>query len=99
MDAGLPGVEFEAHGQVAPAVEKNEEKPQKGRKIDKFRPFSCRKVKFVGFPGSKSDRLLVPVRFTDTGLRNRSMPSRGSSATLPSQRYPSLLMIIMIIDQ
>lgn len=29
MDAGLPGVEFEAHGQVAPAVEKNEEKTSK----------------------------------------------------------------------
>ncbi|WP_287649097.1 hypothetical protein, partial [Accumulibacter sp.] len=62
VDAGLLGVELEAYGQVAPAVEKNEEKPQKGRKIDKFRPFSCRKVKFVGFPGSKSDRLRSIVK-------------------------------------
>ena len=59
MDAGLPGVEPEAHGQIAPTVGKTRRKPSKRPQSRENPARSFRIVKFGGFLNLKSDRLLV----------------------------------------
>jgi hypothetical protein len=59
VDAGLPGVELEAHGQIAPTVGKTRRKPSKRPQSRENPAFSFRIVKFGGFLNLKSDRLLA----------------------------------------
>jgi len=70
VDAGLPGVELEAHGQIAPTVGKTRRKPSKRPQSRENPAFSFRIVKFGGFLNLKSDRLLV--------IANFAFPSRYS---------------------
>jgi hypothetical protein len=59
VDAGLLGVELEAHGQIASTVGKTRRKPSKRPQSRENPARSFRIVKFGGFLNLKSDRLLA----------------------------------------
>ena len=58
MDAGLHGVEFEAHGRIASTVGKRRGKPSEKPENQGNPAFLFRIVKFADLAGIKSDRLL-----------------------------------------
>ncbi|MBL8400077.1 MAG: hypothetical protein JNL00_03410 [Candidatus Accumulibacter sp.] len=86
MDAGLPGVEFEAHGQVAPAVEKNEEKTSKRPENRQIPAFFMPKSKICRFPGRQ-------VRQAASDIFGRCYTVIDRVERLP-QRLPELFMAL-----